>query len=206
MHKSTFHQKPLARGIALALGLSTLSPGFAQTADEQPAELEEIVVTGIRASLEASMDLKRNSFGVVDAITAEDMGNFPDTNLAESLQRSPACPSTAAWRCARAFAASAGLQPRDAERPPDADPQVSQWHELGRSSSHLQPPEGISSVEVFKSAGPTCRLAASVRRSTSTRRVRWTRQFRRRRPPAACTTFAHNLNGTNVTPELSGLI
>ncbi|HEX5787465.1 MAG TPA: TonB-dependent receptor, partial [Woeseiaceae bacterium] len=40
-----------------------------------------------RGSLEASMDLKRNSSGVVDAITAEDIGDFPDTNLAESLQR-----------------------------------------------------------------------------------------------------------------------
>ncbi|MDQ2075822.1 TonB-dependent receptor [Marinimicrobium sp. ABcell2] len=50
-------------------------------------ELEEIVVTGIRASLERSMDIKRESAGVVDAITAEDMGKFPDANLAESLQR-----------------------------------------------------------------------------------------------------------------------
>ena len=46
-----------------------------------------MVVTGLRASLEASMDIKRDAVGVVDAITAEDMGKFPDTNLAESLQR-----------------------------------------------------------------------------------------------------------------------
>ncbi len=124
MYKSTFHQKPLARGIALALGLSTLAPGFAQAADEQPAELEEIVVTGIRASLEASMDLKRNAFGVVDAITAEDMGNFPDTNLAESLQRITGVSidrerGEGARVTVRGF--GPGLQPRDAERPPDAD-------------------------------------------------------------------------------------
>lgn len=46
-----------------------------------------VVVRGIRRSLEASSDVKRNAQGVVDAITAEDMGKFPDTNLAESLQR-----------------------------------------------------------------------------------------------------------------------
>lgn len=48
---------------------------------------EEVIVTGIRASLQKSMDVKRESGGVVDAISAEDIGKFPDTNLAESLQR-----------------------------------------------------------------------------------------------------------------------
>jgi TonB-dependent receptor len=56
------------------------------TADLTPAE-DEIVVTGIRASLRQSADIKRNAQGVVDAISAEEMGKFPDTNLAESLQR-----------------------------------------------------------------------------------------------------------------------
>lgn len=51
--------------------------------------VEEIVVTGIRQSLTNSMDVKRDSSGVVDAISAEDIGKFPDTNLAESLQRIP---------------------------------------------------------------------------------------------------------------------
>ena len=48
---------------------------------------EVIVEGGLRASLKANMEIKRDSVGVVDAITAEDMGKFPDTNLAESLQR-----------------------------------------------------------------------------------------------------------------------
>src|SRR5690606_10904521 len=48
-----------------------------------------IIVTGVRASLNRSIDLKRNSSGVVDGISAEDIGKFPDTNLAESLQRIP---------------------------------------------------------------------------------------------------------------------
>lgn len=56
---------------------------------DAPASAEDIVVTGVRASLERSIAIKRNSFGVVDAIAAEDIGKFPDTNLAESLQRIP---------------------------------------------------------------------------------------------------------------------
>ena len=71
-----------------------INPAFAQQPATSPVAsqtrsetLEEVVVTGLRASLEASMDIKRDAVGVVDAITAEDMGKFPDTNLAESLQR-----------------------------------------------------------------------------------------------------------------------
>ncbi len=47
----------------------------------------DIVVTGVRASLERSIAIKRDSNGVVDAISAEDIGKFANTNLAESLQR-----------------------------------------------------------------------------------------------------------------------
>lgn len=49
--------------------------------------VEEVVVTGIRGSLTQALDIKRESSGVMDAISAEDIGKFPDTNLAESLQR-----------------------------------------------------------------------------------------------------------------------
>ncbi len=82
MRKPTFTKTPLAAGIALALGVPAVQPAMAQE-----GVIEEVVVTGIRGSLQASMDLKRGASGVVDAITAEDIGNFPDTNLAESLQR-----------------------------------------------------------------------------------------------------------------------
>ena len=66
-------------------GTVLINPVFAQ--DQAADELEEVIVTGIRGSLKQSMDLKRNATGVVDAITAEDIGKFPDSNLAESLQR-----------------------------------------------------------------------------------------------------------------------
>jgi len=64
----------------------------AQTADAGGQEAQDdgaIVVTGIRASLERSIAIKREAPGIVDAISAEDIGKFPDTNLAESLQRIP---------------------------------------------------------------------------------------------------------------------
>src|SRR5690606_20678512 len=80
-------------------GKLVIKPAFAQhpapqepVAQSQPAgqhasTLDTIVVTGLRNSLENSMGIKRDTSGVVDAISAEDIGKFPDTNLAESLQR-----------------------------------------------------------------------------------------------------------------------
>ena len=60
----------------------------AATAGEADAKtLDTVTVTGIRGSMISSMNLKRDSQGVVDGIVAEDIGKFPDTNLAESLQR-----------------------------------------------------------------------------------------------------------------------
>ena len=50
---------------------------------------EDIVVTGLRGSLQRNLDIKRTSAGVVDAISAEDIGKFPDSNVAASLQRLP---------------------------------------------------------------------------------------------------------------------
>jgi len=78
-----FKKKILSSSVALALVGSAI-PAFAQDG----AQIEEVIVEGgIRASLKRAMDIKRDSAGVADAISAEDMGKFPDTNLAESLQR-----------------------------------------------------------------------------------------------------------------------
>ncbi|WP_250463422.1 TonB-dependent receptor [Microbulbifer litoralis] len=81
-----FRKKSMAAAIAALTGLS--GGALAQTgSDESSSNLEEVVVLGIRGSLERSMDIKRDANGVVDAISAEDIGKFPDTNLAESMQR-----------------------------------------------------------------------------------------------------------------------
>lgn len=69
------------------LGILTSVAGSASLAQDTNAPVEELMITGIRGSLQRSMDIKRVSGGVVDAISAEDIGKFPDTNLAESLQR-----------------------------------------------------------------------------------------------------------------------
>ncbi|VVS99073.1 TonB-dependent receptor [Sphingomonas sp. EC-HK361] len=80
-----------APGIAAAQDAAATvgNPGPSQTDPQTPTDQagDDIVVTGIRASLRESINLKRNAQGVVDAISAEDIGKFPDTNLAESLQR-----------------------------------------------------------------------------------------------------------------------
>ena len=60
-------------------------PAAAQSSDQ----METVVVTGIRASLQKSLDIKRDSLGLVDAITMEDIGKFPDANLANALMRVP---------------------------------------------------------------------------------------------------------------------
>ena len=69
-----------------AQGQTTQSTTGATTSDEATT-LDGITVTGIRNSLNQAMETKRDAAGVVDAISAEDIGKFPDTNLAESLQR-----------------------------------------------------------------------------------------------------------------------
>ncbi|WP_111640956.1 TonB-dependent receptor [Marinimicrobium alkaliphilum] len=78
MFKRTLLSSSVAAVVALAA-----QPTFAQ--DE--AILEEVIVTGIRGSLNRAIDIKRDSMSVVDSIVAEDIGKLPDNNVVESLQR-----------------------------------------------------------------------------------------------------------------------
>ncbi|WP_163933620.1 TonB-dependent receptor [Paraferrimonas sp. SM1919] len=82
MQPTRFNKTRLATCLSITLGMGAMSPAFAEE-----SEVEVIEVTGMRGSLIKSMDMKRDGAGVVDAINAEDIGKFPDTNLAESLQR-----------------------------------------------------------------------------------------------------------------------
>ena len=75
--------------IAIAAGLAFGAGTAAAQSDSDDEAIEEIVVTGIRGSLGAARDIKRNSTAIVDALVAEDIGKFPDTNLAEAMQRIP---------------------------------------------------------------------------------------------------------------------
>ena len=58
-------------------------------ADVSTSAVEEVVVTGYRNSLEQAINIKKDTDAEVDTILAEDIGKFPDQNLAESLQRIP---------------------------------------------------------------------------------------------------------------------
>jgi len=70
-----------------AFAQATAAPAGPQ--DETASSAEDIVVTGFRGSLARATEIKRQASGVVDTILAEDVGKFPDSNLAESMQRVP---------------------------------------------------------------------------------------------------------------------
>ncbi|MGH8175701.1 MAG: TonB-dependent receptor [Steroidobacter sp.] len=75
-------------GAAVALALSgQAAPAYSQ--DTSASQIEEVIVTGIRGSLRQSIETKREAAMVVEAITSEDVGKFPDKNVAEALQRVP---------------------------------------------------------------------------------------------------------------------
>lgn len=92
----------------IALAVATALTAMSSTANEQDlksvivdqteteqisttsdANVERIAVTGIRSSIKEGMYLKQKATGVVDLVVADDIGKFPDENLAEALQRIP---------------------------------------------------------------------------------------------------------------------
>jgi len=94
------------RPIAAAVGLALLSIGGAQAqtapaatgtrttsqaaaAAADTSQHNKIVVTGYRYSIAKSLDQKRDADAIVDVVTAEDIGKFPDKNVADALQRVP---------------------------------------------------------------------------------------------------------------------
>ncbi len=92
--KTQFLKKQLPAYIKMASGLSLVvgtmgltAPAFAQDAAED--QVEEVIVSGQRASIQSAQDVKRNSSVVVDSIVAEDIGKLPDRSVTEALQRVP---------------------------------------------------------------------------------------------------------------------
>ncbi|NII09378.1 TonB-dependent receptor [Oleiagrimonas sp. C23AA] len=85
-------QQPVSTPVAQQTSAQQANKASAKKQSKPASEndattLSVVTVSGLRNSLEKSMDIKRDAIGVVDAISAEDIGKFPDTNLAESLQR-----------------------------------------------------------------------------------------------------------------------
>ncbi|MGE8232975.1 MAG: TonB-dependent receptor [Stenotrophomonas sp.] len=76
-----YRKSVLSAAIVTCLSFSA----HAQDAGQQATELDTVVVTGIRASLKQALDSKRDSDAIVDVVTAEDVGKFPATNVAEAI-------------------------------------------------------------------------------------------------------------------------
>ena len=72
--------------LMLANAASAQAAGAQQNADDAK-ELDTIEVTGIRRSIEASTDTKREATSIVEAVSAEDIGKLPDTSIADSIAR-----------------------------------------------------------------------------------------------------------------------
>jgi len=71
----------------LASLISSCIATSAMAADDEGRNEEEVIVRGFKSALTTSLDLKRNSTQLLEAVTAEDIGKMPDQNIAESLQR-----------------------------------------------------------------------------------------------------------------------
>lgn len=80
--------RPLLGTVSLAVSAVLLQAGIAR-ADAQQDALEEIIVSGIRHSIESSIATKKESGSIVESVTAEDIGKLPDQSIAESIARLP---------------------------------------------------------------------------------------------------------------------
>lgn len=90
---------PITRRARLLAGAAIGAVGFMAVAgsaaaqepvqDPDATEIDEVIVTGIRASIQNSIAAKRNETSIVEVVTAEDIGKLPDVSIAESLGRLP---------------------------------------------------------------------------------------------------------------------
>lgn len=146
-------------GSVSVLALASLAaPALAQDA------METVVVTGIRASLQRAMDIKRDAMTIVDAVSAEDIGKFPDKNIADALQRVPGVNTVSAAGGEGGFDENDRVSIRGTN-PSLTDVQVDghkistgdwfildQFGTVGRSVSFtLMPSEIVSNLKVYKS-------------------------------------------------------
>ena len=156
----------IALAVKSALGIAMLvPPSLALAAAPDNTALEEIVVTGIRKSVELSIEAKRDAIGLTEVVTAEDIGKLPDKNVADSLARLPGITTSAAG------ANEGGFDENDRVSMRGTNPSLTQtlinghgvaagdWFVLdqvqtvGRSVSYtLLPSEIVSKVVVEKSS------------------------------------------------------
>ena len=138
---------------------ATQSP--TQTPSEaQAKQLETVTVTGIRASLQKSLDTKRNADAIVDAITATDIGKFPATNVAEALAQVPGVTLDHLFGATQRVSID-GIDPSLNLAFLDGHPVAQALWLYGDSPNRgfnysLLPPEILGQLEIFKS--PEARL------------------------------------------------
>lgn len=91
MMKKRFLTSSLAVLSAFLLGNTAFAqdPGEGQDAQNFEAEavLEEVIVTGVKFSMTQAVEIKHDSMQIVDSIVSEDIGEFPDNNVVEAMQR-----------------------------------------------------------------------------------------------------------------------
>ena len=207
MHKPSFTRTPLAAGVAFALGATASVPAVAQDTGNDEV-IEEVVVVGIRSSLMSSMNTKRSAKGVVDAVTSEDIGQFPDTNLAESMQRIPGVSIDRANNegskvTVRGFGPEFNLVLLNGRQMPGTD--LSGDSVRSFDFANLAS-EGVRSLNVYKSFNATMPTGGIG----STIDIRTARPFDR---PGFVASFGAkalndttNVKGSDWTPEFSGII
>ena len=145
-----FKRKLLSSSVALAIA-GYVAPLMAEEEmSAQNATMEEVVVKGIRGSLQRSMDIKRDASGVVDAISAEEMGKFPDANLAESLQRITGVSinrqrGEGSQVTVRGFGPEYNLVTLNGRQMPTHSPNATRSFDFGDLAS-----EGVAGVQVYK--------------------------------------------------------
>ena len=97
-------------------GLAIMAAGAAMAqsataAGQDVTEVDEVVVTGIRASLQQSLETKRDSNSIIDVVTAEDVGRFPSSNVAEAITIIPGVTIDRSSARARRSRSSAPIPP-----------------------------------------------------------------------------------------------
>jgi TonB-dependent receptor len=210
----------VALAVAAILG-SVAAPTDQAIAQESASdELQEVVVTGLRRSLQESMDTKREAVGVVDAITAEDIGKFPDTNLSEALQRITGISISrrngeGALVTARGFGSRYNMVTLNGRMMPAADAYADGAGDRTESSGGTSrsfnfanlAAESISAVEVFKTGRAdiaTGGIGATIDVLTARPLADYGPGFTGNLGAKAVYDTTNRV-GDNVTPELSGI-
>ncbi|NTS76742.1 TonB-dependent receptor [Catenovulum sp. SM1970] len=149
-----------AMSLAAVMGTSVSAP-VVMAAESAAEETEVIQVRGIRGSLKQALNTKRFSNAVVDSVSAEDIGKFPDKNIAESLQRIPGIAISRTFSGEGGEVSIRGTNPELTSTTLNGNYVASTgWfvqQELSRSfNMDLMPPEMVAGVDVYKS--PTAKL------------------------------------------------